>query len=173
MRSARTCNARSSIARPARISSATAITASTTSTAATSPVRRPARWKSTKRSRQRKTRTGGDHCLPQSLTIRPDQGGKPGWRAKLPSAFLFERLGLDSRRCAGRPQTRAHPQPSVFYFLGGMALFLFAIQVVTGILLALYYKPSPDQAFESVRAIVTEVDFGWLFRSIHSWSANC
>jgi cytochrome b6 len=44
--------------------------------------------------------------------------------------------------------------------------------VVTGILLALYYKPSPDQAFESVRAIMTEVDFGWLFRSIHSWSAN-
>ena len=60
----------------------------------------------------------------------------------------------------------------IFYFLGGMALFLFGIQVITGILLALYYKPSPDQAFESVRAIVTEVDFGWLFRSIHSWSAN-
>ena len=53
-----------------------------------------------------------------------------------------------------------------------MALFLFAVQVVTGILLALYYKPSPDQAFESVRAIMTEIDFGWLFRSIHSWSAN-
>ena len=44
--------------------------------------------------------------------------------------------------------------------------------MVTGILLALYYKPSPDQAFESVRAIMTEIDFGWLFRSIHSWSAN-
>jgi cytochrome b6 len=53
-----------------------------------------------------------------------------------------------------------------------MALFLFLVQVVTGILLALYYKPSPDQAFESVRAIVTEVDFGWLIRSAHSWSAN-
>ena len=61
---------------------------------------------------------------------------------------------------------------SLFYFLGGMALFLFGIQVITGILLSLYYKPSPDHAFESVRAIVTEVDFGWLFRSIHSWSAN-
>ena len=38
--------------------------------------------------------------------------------------------------------------------------------------MALYYKPSPDQAFESVRAIMTEVDFGWLIRSIHVWSAN-
>jgi cytochrome b6 len=61
---------------------------------------------------------------------------------------------------------------TAFYFLGGMALFLFAIQVVTGALLSLYYKPSPDQAFESVRAIMTEVDFGWLVRSIHSWGAN-
>ena len=61
---------------------------------------------------------------------------------------------------------------TVFYFLGGMALFLFGIQVATGILLSLYYKPSPDQAFESVRAIMTEIDFGWLIRSIHLWSAN-
>jgi quinol-cytochrome oxidoreductase complex cytochrome b subunit len=53
-----------------------------------------------------------------------------------------------------------------------MALFLFLVQIVTGILLSLYYKPSPDQAFESVRAIMTEIDFGWLIRSAHSWSAN-
>jgi cytochrome b6 len=53
-----------------------------------------------------------------------------------------------------------------------MALFLFAVQIITGTLLSLYYKPSPDQAFESVRALMTEVPFGWLFRSVHSWSAN-
>jgi cytochrome b6 len=53
-----------------------------------------------------------------------------------------------------------------------MALFLFLVQVVTGVLLSLYYKPSPDQAFESVRAIMTEIDCGWLIRSAHSWSAN-
>jgi cytochrome b6 len=39
-------------------------------------------------------------------------------------------------------------------------------------LLSLFYKPSPDQAFESVQAIMTEVDFGWLIRSVHSWGAN-
>ncbi len=59
-----------------------------------------------------------------------------------------------------------------FYFLGGMALFLFVIQIVSGVLLSLYYKPSPDQAFESVQAFMTEVDFGWLIRSVHSWAAN-
>lgn len=61
---------------------------------------------------------------------------------------------------------------SVWYYFGGMALFLFMIQVVTGILLLFYYKPSAETAFESVQYIMTEVSFGWLIRSIHSWSAN-
>ena len=53
-----------------------------------------------------------------------------------------------------------------------MTLFLFSIQVVTGILLLLYYRPTAESAFESVRFIMAEVRFGWLIRSIHSWSAN-
>jgi cytochrome b6 len=53
-----------------------------------------------------------------------------------------------------------------------MTLFLFVVQVVTGILLLLYYRPSSENAFESVQFIMTEVKFGWLIRSIHSWSAN-
>lgn len=61
---------------------------------------------------------------------------------------------------------------SYFYFLGGMTLFLFGIQVFTGILLLLYYRPTPNDAFESVQYIMTQVRFGWLIRSIHSWSAN-
>ncbi|HSN53129.1 MAG TPA: cytochrome bc complex cytochrome b subunit [Candidatus Sulfomarinibacteraceae bacterium] len=61
---------------------------------------------------------------------------------------------------------------SVIYYLGGMTLFFFLIQVGTGILLMLYYRPSADQAFESVEFIMTTVPFGWLIRSIHSWSAN-
>ena len=53
-----------------------------------------------------------------------------------------------------------------------MTLFLFTVQVATGILLLLYYRPSSEGAFESVQFIMTEVQFGWLIRSIHSWSAN-
>jgi cytochrome b6 len=88
------------------------------------------------------------------------------------SAFFVERLGLEG--LAGLAKHKRVPihRSTVFYFLGGMALFLFIIQVITGLLLSVYYKPSPDQAFESVRAIMTEVDYGWLLRSIHSWSAN-
>jgi cytochrome b6 len=61
---------------------------------------------------------------------------------------------------------------TIFYYLGGMTLFFFAVQVVTGILLMLYYRPSAEEAFESVEFIMTTVSFGWLIRSIHSWSAN-
>ncbi len=61
---------------------------------------------------------------------------------------------------------------SLFYYLGGITLFLFIVQVISGILLLMYYKPGEDSAFESLRFIVTEVSFGWLIRNIHSWSAN-
>jgi quinol-cytochrome oxidoreductase complex cytochrome b subunit len=61
---------------------------------------------------------------------------------------------------------------SVVYYLGGITLFLFIVQVITGILLLMYYRPGADTAYESVRFIVTEVSFGWLIRSMHSWSAN-
>ncbi len=58
------------------------------------------------------------------------------------------------------------------YFLGGMVVFLVGIQLGTGLLLLLYYRPSVQEAFESVQFIMTDVQFGWLIRSMHSWSAN-
>src|SRR5437870_10266613 len=61
---------------------------------------------------------------------------------------------------------------TIWYYFGGMTLFLFSVQVVTGILLLLYYRPTAESAFESVQFIMAEVRFGWLIRSIHSWSAN-
>jgi cytochrome b6 len=53
-----------------------------------------------------------------------------------------------------------------------MTLFLFGVQVGTGALLLLYYRPSAAEAYESVQFIMTRVPFGWLVRSIHAWSAN-
>jgi cytochrome b6 len=61
---------------------------------------------------------------------------------------------------------------SIWYYFGGLTLFFFGVQVVTGILLSLYYKPSPDHAYESVKTIINDVSYGWLVRSMHSWSAN-
>jgi len=64
------------------------------------------------------------------------------------------------------------PRTAKTFYLGGITLFLFGVQVVTGTLLALYYKATPDGAYESVRFITSDVSFGWLIRSIHHWAAN-
>jgi len=59
-----------------------------------------------------------------------------------------------------------------WFALGGTPAYLFLIQITTGILLSFYYVPSPDHAYESVRAISTSIPFGWFIRSIHKWAAN-
>ncbi|MDR7418734.1 MAG: cytochrome b N-terminal domain-containing protein [Armatimonadota bacterium] len=58
------------------------------------------------------------------------------------------------------------------YYFGGITLFLFLVQVFTGLLLLMYYRPTADAAYESVRFIMARVQFGWLIRSVHSWAAN-
>ena len=61
---------------------------------------------------------------------------------------------------------------SFWYYFGGLTLFFFAVQIVTGILLSLYYRPAPEHAYESIRTIVNETPHGWLVRSLHAWSAH-
>ena len=61
---------------------------------------------------------------------------------------------------------------SFWYYFGGLALFFFMIQVVTGLLLMQYYKPTEAEAFSSFVFIQKQVSFGWLIRQIHAWSAN-
>jgi quinol-cytochrome oxidoreductase complex cytochrome b subunit len=86
--------------------------------------------------------------------------------------WLDERIDLEEMRGFIRHKVVPVHGHTVWYYFGGMTLFLFSIQVCTGILLLLYYRPSAEEAYESVQFIVTEVQFGWLIRSIHSWSAN-
>ena len=64
------------------------------------------------------------------------------------------------------------PMTARTYYFGGIALFLFGIQAVTGTLLALYYKATPEAAYKSVQYVTSDVSFGWLIRSIHHWAAN-
>ncbi|MFQ5902733.1 MAG: cytochrome bc complex cytochrome b subunit [Candidatus Binatia bacterium] len=59
-----------------------------------------------------------------------------------------------------------------WFCLGGTVLYLFTVQVVTGIALSFYYVPSPQEAYASVAAITQEVRFGWFIRSLHKWSGN-
>ncbi|TKJ37974.1 cytochrome bc complex cytochrome b subunit [candidate division LCP-89 bacterium B3_LCP] len=86
--------------------------------------------------------------------------------------WLAERYQIDQLLSFAKKKDVPIHKEFVWYYFGGIALFLFIIQVFTGILLLLYYKPGADTAFESVQFIVTKVKYGWLIRSIHSWSAN-
>src|ERR1022692_13402 len=86
--------------------------------------------------------------------------------------WVDERFHLDDFKALAQKKKVPVHRYSHWYFLGGMTLFLFGVQVLTGALLLLYYRPGADEAFESVQLIMTQVQFGWLIRSVHSWSAN-
>ena len=88
------------------------------------------------------------------------------------NSWLDERLGLEAFGDLGRKKEIPLHRHSVWYYLGGMTLFLFVIQVGTGVLLLFYYRPSATEAYESIQFLMTEVKFGWLIRSIHHWAAN-
>jgi quinol-cytochrome oxidoreductase complex cytochrome b subunit len=59
-----------------------------------------------------------------------------------------------------------------WHTFGSLSLFLFLNQVVTGILLMVYYRPTTNTAFESVRFIMTKAQFGWLIRGLYAWGAT-
>ena len=56
--------------------------------------------------------------------------------------------------------------------LGSATLTAFLVQAVTGVVLAMYYKPDPDRAYESIQNITNEVTLGWLVRGMHKWGAS-
>jgi cytochrome b6 len=88
------------------------------------------------------------------------------------TTWLEERAGLGGLGAFLAHKTVPRHRFSLFYYLGGMALFLLGVQFATGVLLLLYYQPSTTSAYESVHAISAQVPFGWLVRSIHRWSAD-
>ena len=64
------------------------------------------------------------------------------------------------------------PHVNIFYCLGGITLTCFIVQVATGFAMTFYYRPTVTEAFASVEYLMTEVNFGWLIRSVHRWSAS-
>jgi ubiquinol-cytochrome c reductase cytochrome b subunit len=64
------------------------------------------------------------------------------------------------------------PGTGWWFTLGSALLFLLAVQAVTGVLLTLYYAPTPDHAWESVRFITREARLGWLVRGLHYFAAS-
>lgn len=67
---------------------------------------------------------------------------------------------------------RKIPKVNWLYTLGSASLFLVVNQIVTGILLTIYYVPTPDHAYDSVQYITTQIPAGWLIRGLHHWGAS-
>jgi cytochrome b6 len=64
------------------------------------------------------------------------------------------------------------PHVNIFYCFGGIVFTLFLVQVATGFAMTFYYRPSVADAFASIEYLMTQVNFGWLIRSIHRRSAS-
>src|SRR5512143_1043899 len=84
--------------------------------------------------------------------------------------WLDERLGL--KTIYETVLDRKVPKVNWWFTLGSASLFLFLLQGITGILLTIYYTPSPDHAYDSIQYIMTGVAFGWLIRGVHHWGAS-
>jgi len=67
---------------------------------------------------------------------------------------------------------RQLPKVNWLYTLGSASLLVAVNQIVTGILLTIYYVPTPDHAYDSVKYISTLVPAGWLIRGLHHWGAS-
>jgi menaquinol-cytochrome c reductase cytochrome b subunit len=59
-----------------------------------------------------------------------------------------------------------------FHTLGSATLTAFLVQTITGVILAMYYKPDPDSAYESIQHITNDLTLGWLVRGMHRWGAS-
>jgi ubiquinol-cytochrome c reductase cytochrome b subunit len=85
---------------------------------------------------------------------------------------------FDDRLQLGAPirDTMEHPIPrdtaSWFYVFGSAAITVFALQIVTGILLALIYVPSAGEAWNSLQILNHQVTLGWFIRALHGWGSN-
>ncbi|MGC8828931.1 MAG: cytochrome b [Verrucomicrobiia bacterium] len=91
--------------------------------------------------------------------------------AKQIYSWCDERIGISEIVELAKKKTVPEHKHTFWYYWGGISLLFFIIQAFTGALLLIYYRPGAE-AYESVRQITYEIQFGWLIRSIHSWAAN-
>jgi ubiquinol-cytochrome c reductase cytochrome b subunit len=85
-------------------------------------------------------------------------------------SWLDERLGW--RQVWSTIFLRKVPKTNWLYTLGSASLFVALNQIITGILLTIYYVPTPDHAYDSVAFITNQVPMGWFIRGLHHWGAS-
>ena len=81
--------------------------------------------------------------------------------------LLKQRLGLDTLEY----EIPEHSN-SIKYSLGGMTITSFGVLVISGILLAQFFNPTPERANSSVHFLMDQVYLGWFLRGIHFWAGE-
>ena len=112
-----------------------------------------------------------------ALTVAPPRRRKSARRQRLEAAvtypidWLEERSGLIGglryflfRKVPG--------DTNWFHTLGSATLTAFLVQALTGVILAMYYKPDPNTAYQSINHITNDLTLGWLVRGMHKWGAS-
>jgi len=106
-----------------------------------------------------------------ATTKQAPRGGQVQRVAMYPLDWLEERSGLIGgvkyflfRKVPG--------DTGWWHTLGSATLTAFLVQLITGVILAMYYKPSPSEAHASVKHITDDVWGGWLLRGMHRWGAS-
>lgn len=86
--------------------------------------------------------------------------------------WISDRYDIEGMRRILRAKYVPSHRFEASYFTGGLTLFLFVIQLLTGMGLALYYIPHSEYAHKSIVDIMTKLNMGWFFRSLHHWGAQ-
>ncbi|RME39853.1 MAG: cytochrome bc complex cytochrome b subunit [Planctomycetota bacterium] len=104
---------------------------------------------------------------------RTGTGRRSGLRGRI-RRFFDERYDMETARRFFDKQIhkRLPPHTSWLHVFGSLSLLLFISQTITGILLLVYYRPTPEAAHKSIQYITAEVHFGWLYRQVHAWGAS-
>jgi cytochrome b6 len=86
--------------------------------------------------------------------------------------WIEERYDIGKLKKLAKSKLVPQHRYDFLYYTGGITLFLFILQFITGMLLAFYYIPHVDFAYESIIEIVTKINLGWFFRAVHHWGAQ-
>ncbi len=94
--------------------------------------------------------------------------------ARITAEFARDRFPLEKLNAESMLTKKEVPvhRMSWAYYLGGLALFFFLVQVVTGLMLLFYYQPTVSDAHASVEYISQHVSSGALVRNLHAWSSS-
>ena len=82
--------------------------------------------------------------------------------------WIDDRIGIEELSNVARKKTVPKHKHDAWYYFGGISLLFFIVQLLTGLLLLVYYQPGVTTAHASVQRITSQIEFGWLIRSVHS-----